>query len=157
MRKDLEWLYACIPRKFEHLGPPQQTINSWVRFIHDNPGPWKALVQLALDAHVQQLALSAASQAASAPVPPSPDLAAPLDLVQHFEFRCEECQFSAPTAHGIAVHRAKKHGYVHPARLYSGPSPTCRVCMVHFWTRARLVRHLREERQRRATPLVFNF
>ena len=69
------------------------------------------------------------------------------DLVQPLAFQCPEYDNEPfKTLQGLNRHRAHDHGYVHDARLLSGPSSVCRVCLVMFQSRLNLIRHLREKK-----------
>ena len=142
VRSDIRWLFSVVPRKLEHLGPPQGDLSQWIQFIHDFPIQFKALVTLALEVSVKNMALQ---EATSAPGPPSCNSPA-VDDVQPYQHVCLDCGYAAKSLHGLQTHRAKRHGYVHVSRRLAGASPTCRVCLVNFWSRPRLLRHLREEK-----------
>jgi len=62
------------------------------------------------------------------------DIASPCDLCS--------CVFSSRQA--LAVHKYRKHGWRHPARLFARGTH-CSVCLLEFWHRHRLLAHLMDK------------
>ena len=60
---------------------------------------------------------------------------------------CPECQRSCPNEHILKVHMFAEHGIKHPLRLYFD-NTSCFVCMQQFWSRERLLNHLRYKSSR---------
>lgn len=152
LRLDPEWLFLVMSSKLSSLGHPHECLGQWVVFIRDHPSAWRKLVNEALQHSVSGIIPSCPAAVDQHPpnaeVPPAPSdpdigIGPPVQLLEH---PCLDCSAVCPSRHSLAVHRSKVHNYMHPARILIGDTSTCRVCLVNFWIRPRLLRHLREER-----------
>ena len=133
------WLYSAIPRKFAEMPHPASSVHRWILLAHDHPAQWRKLVSTALDAVVNK------TIGLQREAPDSSSIASELQM-QMQTFVCYECGYEATSLQGLQVHRSKQHGYVHLSRLLVGDTATCRCCLINYWTRARLIRHLRERK-----------
>ena len=59
------------------------------------------------------------------------------------EFACEMCQCNFNSFQKLSLHRFKKHNAKNVWRLYAAHHTHCRVCLQQFWSRERLLNHLR--------------
>ena len=66
-------------------------------------------------------------------------------------FNCHLCSRVFTSSKALAGHLSRGHRVLHPIQFHLGPccglpglSATCRCCLVHFTTRARLLHHLRQ-------------
>ena len=58
---------------------------------------------------------------------------------------CPECSQSFPSASAMASHRARVHGYRHPARCRI-ETVHCLCCLAMHWTRERMLYHLKKSK-----------
>ena len=56
--------------------------------------------------------------------------------------KCSQCDRSFRTRQSLAVHRFKAHGIKSIERQYL-PHSQCPICLVEFWTRERVINHVR--------------
>ena len=60
------------------------------------------------------------------------------------QWQCPECNDICKSRQALAVHRAKRHQWRRPERLFVD-STTCPVCLVDFQTRTRVINHIAEK------------
>ena len=58
-------------------------------------------------------------------------------------FECDLCEYSCSTFQRLSLHKFKRHGIKNIWRLYVGSFTHCNVCLKQFWTRERLLNHVR--------------
>ena len=59
------------------------------------------------------------------------------------EYACEMCQCKFNSFQKLSLHRFKKHNAKNVWRLYAAHHTHCCVCLQQFWSRERLLNHLR--------------
>ena len=148
VRADLFLVRTTLEDKLCSLPDPRQHLGPWLHLIRGSPAEWMQLLKLFLSRSTSVArSTEASAQDVGTPAAPSPPSLAVI-------FQCSECDFFCDTAAGLGTHRMKEHGYRHEVRSLVGSSSVCRVCMVQFWTRPRLLRHLRERKAARCTPCL---
>ena len=69
------------------------------------------------------------------------DKPAPIPEAKHFQ--CDECESTFSSSQSLSVHMFRAHGTKNMFRRYVGNETHCIVCMKMFWTRERVVNHVR--------------
>ena len=57
---------------------------------------------------------------------------------------CPECSYVAKNKRDLGLHRSQKHKVANPVRRFVGDVTVCRVCMIKYGNRTKLIRHLSE-------------
>ena len=57
---------------------------------------------------------------------------------------CDLCASDFGSRQALAVHKYRKHGWRHPARLFTSTTH-CTVCLLEFWQRHRVLAHLMDK------------
>ena len=59
------------------------------------------------------------------------------------ELRCTQCEYTCMTVQQLNLHLFKAHGIKNQWKLYVGDYVHCPVCLKLFWTRERVLNHVR--------------
>ena len=134
---DLCDLKTALPNKFEELPSPTEAMAPYWNIAREFPHEWKMLVRefrdLAEESEEQQ-----SSKTYSA-------------LDGALEHACELCDKRFPSERQLANHRWSKHKTRCCIRQFVGDISKCPVCETDFLSRARLVKHILEQRVRSKT------
>jgi len=121
---DLKWL--CVSPEFETcLG---FGFGQWENYVRDNPKQFKHKVKKFSRTRIANI--------------PNPGLNKNIDPAPG-SFACTSCDKQFSTFQELCLHQFKSHGARNVWRQYVGYHVHCAVCLKHFWTRERLINHLR--------------
>jgi len=133
---DLRWLSLCP--KFETIAGQlgDNSVNTdiydcWFAYARDN--------HKFMSREVKKFARTRIAN-----IPPLDDGKAGMtNLACDSNHECEICNLSFDTFQKMCLHKFKKHGVKNIWRLYIGSFTHCPVCLRQFWSRERLLNHVR--------------
>jgi len=124
---DLRWI--TVGEHFSGFGG--YSLEDWVVHIRDNPKAFKQRVN-----KFARTKLANLYECDN----PSPKGKMPQSVCS---FDCSVCSASFPSFQQYSVHMFKQHQCRNIWRLYVGYGTHCEVCMKQFWSRERLINHIR--------------
>ena len=129
--RDLSWITVA-----EHFsGCGSFALDDWVKHIRASPGQFKELVNQFARTKFANLH-EGAEAIQKEPTPQSDN-----------SFDCSICSTSFPTFQQYSLHMFKRHQCKNIWRLYVGTSTACAICLRQFWSRERLLNHIRYRSQ----------
>ena len=130
MLKDLRWLSFCpkFANISEDKGSSVEYYNQW--FVHATSN------HKSMSKHAKAYARE---RIANVPTTES-SLPSSCGALSHC---CFECNASFETFQKLCLHQFKKHGFKNIWKTYIGSFTYCTVCLKQFWSRERLLNHIR--------------
>ena len=128
---DIQWLVAAAEPKDHGLpDPAAHTLDLWLDFAASHRATWRTWIRNAVQSSATR----------------DHDLLES-SVLEEFErvgchFECESCSRVFTSLRGLNSHKAKEHAYRHPSRALVAGS-VCPSCLMDFWSRPRLIHHLR--------------
>ena len=132
MWSDVVTLYGSHPSVSSWPHPRDH--HAFFEFIKQNPLAWKEVVK--------EFVFPSATQV-------HPQVAPTANCV------CQDCRKICVSAQSLAAHRFAVHRVVNPSRAFAH-STCCAACLVEFWERHRLVKHLAAQGNRCLPALMAN-
>ena len=105
-------------------------VHEWIKFISDNPKSFKR--------GVSRYARTPLANVYDNELDPKHVVP-----VSHCVHACNMCDASFSTLQQFNLHVFKKHGVKNIMRLYINEHTHCSVCLKQFWSRPRLLNHIR--------------
>ena len=123
---DLKWL--CLSEDFtKRIG---QSLPEWIGFMRESPKLFRTRVHKFARCGFANICLTSERKSAC-------------DEVTDPTFCCNTCDAKFGTCQQLSLHMFKKHGITNMWRLYVGDFVHCPICLKHFWSRERLLNHIR--------------
>jgi len=136
---DLESMRLIMHEKLAELSEPAASLQPWIQLWRLHPTAWTALVSK-FEGTIAQRRRRADPAPRGEDRPELGDVEHAADEIPAF---CPECEKPFPTHARLAAHRFAAHGVKNPFWAYVQDG-TCPVCKTRFWSRPRVVCHLRD-------------
>ena len=114
-----EWFSPCIGF----------SLSEWVDAIRDNPKKYKQQVNKYAKTRMANIYVGDPTHA--------------MQILHVDSHRCGQCEARFGTLQQFSLHMFKKHGVRNVMRLYINNHVHCTVCLRQFWSRARLLNHIK--------------
>ena len=124
--KDLLWLTTC-PAFTDGLG---LAFGDWCDSIKNKPKYFRLQLKRLIKLRI-------------ANIPPEIVIASSTAAADCGQFQCDSCSSCFNTFHKLSLHMFKKHDVKNVWRRYVYAHTHCPICMRNFWSRERLINHIR--------------